>query len=171
MHGLIFETSIWLLAGSTRLPAWVVADHSVIYHAQPWHPSLDDPLIKDNASSFFATLLQFQDIHQAYEYAVITICVSILCISYVTIDTDQFRLVSLFIFLYILATASVEFNSTIWSWSSRPIGGQSLRTGVASAISDILHLNLWISLIALCIIIWIFTSIAICIISEKRARF
>ena len=53
MHGLIFKTSIWLLAGSTRLPAWVAADHSVIYHAQPLHPSPDDPLIKDNASTFF----------------------------------------------------------------------------------------------------------------------
>ena len=44
----------------------------------------------------------------------ITIFVSILCISYVTIDTDQSRDVSLVMFLYILATASVELYSKIW---------------------------------------------------------
>ena len=85
-----------------------------------------------------------------HSLAVITICVSILCISYITIDTDQFRNVSLFMFLHILATTSVEFNSTIWWWSSRPIGGQSLRIGVASAISDIRQISSQIPLIALC---------------------
>ena len=171
MHGLTFKTSIWLLAGSTRLPAWVAADHSVIYHAQPWHPSPDDPLIKDNASTFFCystlTARHSLDLWICYDYY---FCQHIMHLIHYNWYWSIKRCLTCHVFVYscnciwwiifknLVRKLEASRRTVSLNWSSFGQIGYTVRE-----FMNFTHYTLQYDLI--------FKSIALYYISEKRARF